>query len=1130
MFGLDGGASLASVNRSPLASRRGALLAATLAALTWTPGALAQLSPRYDHTAIYDPLRQRMIVFGGTDANSYFNDVWELSLTGVPQWTPRTTHGTPPSPRTSHAAILDPVRNRMIVFGGVTPKSGLDEVWALSLTDLTWSKMQPTGVGPSARSWSSAVYDPACDRMIVYGGVDALFNDFPEVWCLWLSSTPRWELLPLDPSSPIPPPRYHHSAIYDSAGQRMVVFAGARASNDAWALSLGDAASCSSSVTLPAWSEIQPSGPLRPPALSGHTAVYDPIGQSMTVFGGSDGNRPRNDTWLLSLAGTPEWSVVRDADDTPGPRAAHSAVYDPASRDMFIFGGYPGDVEPAWALSLGVEKHWSPWRPKIEVTPAVLQLPPVTIGDVTSVVFSILNRGLQPLTISDARLPHSDDLPVPGMSLRGPPPLSLDWNAASPETLILKASAPDTVRDSLVLVSNDQYSPRQEVVVTLRVLGLEFETRVLGGPDPVRPGNSFDVVVTPEPGVHFERGVLCYRVAGDSAVFDSLALTALSTDFIATIPGSAVTEHGVEYFVRVENGGVSATRPLGAPATLDTQQVAPPASIAAVHPRPTSGTDFVEDRQIPVDVTLPDGTVFVSGTMHYRRGGEPEWRTEPLVIGSFLGSVIPDSVVGPRGIEYWVEVQTLTTVLRFPEAAGAFGGIRVKVLNLTEPAEHPALRYRLLSVPLDFGETFSGSLDDLLTDQFDAYDPIKWRAFLYDPALPGNVEFSSNPASFVPAPGLAYWLITRGSHRVDTQPIVGYSTPTDSNYAIELKQGWNLFGNPFDFPVAWSDVQRDAAVSDSVVAFDPGLKTIGGYASQAPSVLLPFEGYFVWADAATTLRVPPRAAPTTPKPAPIAATAASSSDPWRISLEARTETAIDGANELGLDPLALAGWDRLDAHEPPTPPGRWVRVAFAHRDWDARSGEYRRDLRAPGTEGETWEVELRSQTPAEQVSLRVSPAIAPGANLYVRLVDREQGIVTDVSLDTGSSHSILSLGDARPYRLAILAGTREYVERESRADQVTPARLLLEPNAPNPFSAATRIRFGLPRNERVTLEVFDIQGHRVATLLDHAPLAPGYHSMIWDGISGGHRAPSGVYLLRLAGEETLMSRRIILTR
>jgi flagellar hook assembly protein FlgD len=69
--------------------------------------------------------------------------------------------------------------------------------------------------------------------------------------------------------------------------------------------------------------------------------------------------------------------------------------------------------------------------------------------------------------------------------------------------------------------------------------------------------------------------------------------------------------------------------------------------------------------------------------------------------------------------------------------------------------------------------------------------------------------------------------------------------------------------------------------------------------------------------------------------------------------------------------------------------------------------------------------------------------------------------------------------------------------------------------APNPAVSSVALRFALPHPGRARLEVFDLAGRRVATLLDRE-LAAGGHTLRWDGVSTrGDRVRSGVYAIRL---------------
>jgi len=82
--------------------------------------------------------------------------------------------------------------------------------------------------------------------------------------------------------------------------------------------------------------------------------------------------------------------------------------------------------------------------------------------------------------------------------------------------------------------------------------------------------------------------------------------------------------------------------------------------------------------------------------------------------------------------------------------------------------------------------------------------------------------------------------------------------------------------------------------------------------------------------------------------------------------------------------------------------------------------------------------------------------------------------------------------------------------------KLTPTRLELLPSAPNPFVQAARLRYRLPDPARVRLEVFDLLGRRVATLVNgERPAGP--HEVQLDG----SRLAAGTYFVRLtAGPET----------
>jgi hypothetical protein len=86
-------------------------------------------------------------------------------------------------------------------------------------------------------------------------------------------------------------------------------------------------------------------------------------------------------------------------------------------------------------------------------------------------------------------------------------------------------------------------------------------------------------------------------------------------------------------------------------------------------------------------------------------------------------------------------------------------------------------------------------------------------------------------------------------------------------------------------------------------------------------------------------------------------------------------------------------------------------------------------------------------------------------------------------------------------------------------------------NHPNPFNPRTTIVFDLPRTDHVALQIHDLTGRLVKTLLSGDQKQPGSHRVIWDGTDDrGQAVASGIYLCRLETAEILATRRMVLMR
>lgn len=107
-----------------------------------------------------------------------------------------------------------------------------------------------------------------------------------------------------------------------------------------------------------------------------------------------------------------------------------------------------------------------------------------------------------------------------------------------------------------------------------------------------------------------------------------------------------------------------------------------------------------------------------------------------------------------------------------------------------------------------------------------------------------------------------------------------------------------------------------------------------------------------------------------------------------------------------------------------------------------------------------------------------------------------------------------------------------FIQSPTGIDELTniPQKLKLHPGYPNPFNPAVNITFDLPTASHVTLEIFNILGERVITLLSENRSA-GRHSLQWNGQNtAGKFAGSNVYFIRLSAGHQLRTQKIILLK
>ncbi len=494
---------------------------------------------------------------------------------------------------------------------------------------------------------------------------------------------------------------------------------------------------------------------------------------------------------------------------------------------------------------------------------------------------------------------------------------------------------------------------------------------------------------------------------------------------------------------------------------------------------------------IPITASVAGGSPLATMTLYYRRGGDPAFTSVNMVISGGTGQgTIPLDIVTARGVEYIISASDPGTggIGRIPAS-----GVNSVQVTVPDPgltiAALPAEKYRLVSLPLAADNQAASTR---LAGPFGAYDNTKWRFF----ELLANQQYSEYPSVGSMIPGKAFWLITKSGGTFNTGS--GRSNLTDRNYAIPLNPGWTFVGDPFNYTIPLAKLARKSGAALDVREYaDAWAVESGG--------IDPFSGYAV-ANGTTSVDTlfvnPDLSTGSLPKEVePAVALAA-----WHVGISAQAGTAVDNDNEVLVSSSASRSLDDMDRPEAPTI-GEYVSLYFNHPEWESVFSKYCTDARPIPTEGETWGFEV-STNASRIVDLHFSglESVPPAYDIWVLDLD----LKTSANLRTTSVFQFPGSSEGGVRHLSLIVGSAAYAKQQLTSTGAIPLQYVLSPNFPNPFNPSTVIQYGLPSSSHVLLEVYDLLGRKVTTLVDENQ-PEGYRTREFDA----RGFASGVYIYRL---------------
>lgn len=364
--------------------------------------------------------------------------------------------------------------------------------------------------------------------------------------------------------------------------------------------------------------------------------------------------------------------------------------------------------------------------------------------------------------------------------------------------------------------------------------------------------------------------------------------------------------------------------------------------------------------------------------------------------------------------------------------------------------------------------------------------------------------------------------------------------------------GYTLLGNPFKKDVDW-DAFTKTGLSNSVYVYDnnaAGWKSWNGtLGSLSDGEIGAFNGFFAQTTSADpTLFVPQAAKKDSARR--FLGKQVVSATPTYFSLEFKSDSGFTNKAWFQFSETGEYGIDASDAYQLNPLSSKYVTLASALND------STHLDINSLPVISEAYEVRLALQTTEAGGTHRISKS---DFNLpegwEITLHDSELEVSTDLSepyVFTMASDKVKTQNIASPRYLASTQNpasppSLESIFQPAKNKQagarftltITPATTVngepvsdlprvveLEQNYPNPFNPSSVIQFGVPELSKVRLEVFDILGRKVATLVNDEVTQPGRYSVQFHA---GNLA-SGMYVYRLQIGNSILTKKMTLIK
>ena len=420
----------------------------------------------------------------------------------------------------------------------------------------------------------------------------------------------------------------------------------------------------------------------------------------------------------------------------------------------------------------------------------------------------------------------------------------------------------------------------------------------------------------------------------------------------------------------------------------------------------------------------------------------------------------------------------------------------------TKKFEAPAgdlLRFVPTQINLDISKTFNGASspqdyqlialpgqsNEALKNIFNGDPSVDWQAFWDNGTSENYMMKYDGSSTFNTNPGKGFWVTSKEDFTY-TQTVPTVELNENNQASIPLHDGWNIISNPLHTDVAWSQVSSaNDANLQPLWSFDGSWSQATDFVSARTG-----EAFYFLNDQGLNELLIPYEETSGKKKTEVTQT------------EVQLITRIDG------EQTSSSRLTFVDSEQPPAnavaPPSKFegtsLRFKADTKDHkSSRTSSLAHIYRNKNKQEHRLKVTL-SATPEEPVTISAEGWDSnPG--IQMALLDTDSGRKYDLS----NKNEITIIPDNEKTSMLLVIGDTRYINEQQ--EELLPQKISINPNYPNPFNPSTTLRFSLPEQAEVHVQVYNILGQQVSTLINNETRQAGVHTITFDG----SRRASGLY-------------------